>query len=29
MGANLELFAGRLIPIIGNYEPAWRRCSGA
>ena len=21
MGANLELFAGRLIPIIGNYEP--------
>ena len=20
MGANLELFAGRLIPIIGNYE---------
>ena len=21
LGANLELFAGRLIPIIGNYEP--------
>jgi pimeloyl-ACP methyl ester carboxylesterase len=21
VGANLELFAGRLIPIIGNYEP--------
>jgi pimeloyl-ACP methyl ester carboxylesterase len=21
IGANLELFAGRLIPIIGNYEP--------
>jgi pimeloyl-ACP methyl ester carboxylesterase len=21
MGANLDLFAGRLIPIIGNYEP--------
>jgi len=21
MGANLELFAGRLIPIIGNYQP--------
>jgi pimeloyl-ACP methyl ester carboxylesterase len=21
MGANLKLFAGRLIPIIGNYEP--------
>lgn len=20
-GGNLELFAGRLIPIIGNYEP--------
>ena len=30
MGANLELFAGRLIPIIGNYEPdlaALRRSS--
>jgi pimeloyl-ACP methyl ester carboxylesterase len=21
MGGNLELFAGRLIPVIGNYEP--------
>jgi pimeloyl-ACP methyl ester carboxylesterase len=21
MGANVELFAGRLIPVIGNYEP--------
>jgi pimeloyl-ACP methyl ester carboxylesterase len=21
LGANLELFAGRLIPVIGNYEP--------
>jgi pimeloyl-ACP methyl ester carboxylesterase len=21
MGANLELFAGRLIPVIGNYQP--------
>jgi pimeloyl-ACP methyl ester carboxylesterase len=29
MGANLELFAGRLIPIIGNCEPglAALRCS--
>jgi pimeloyl-ACP methyl ester carboxylesterase len=30
MGANLELFAGRLIPIIGNYKPdlaALRRSS--
>jgi hypothetical protein len=24
-GGNLELFAGRLIPIIGNYQ--WRRQS--